>query len=63
VNNHLNKSDDVKDLPEKILEGIRKAVRKLIETSAANNDSLVVSDKSGKVRKVAAKDLLDASKK
>jgi hypothetical protein len=43
---------------EKILQGIKKARKKLVETSAANNEDLVISDKEGNVKKIPAKDLL-----
>jgi hypothetical protein len=53
-----SKSIDIDPLSEKILQGIRKAVRKLVETSAANDESLVIGDKDGNVKIVPAKELL-----
>jgi hypothetical protein len=51
------------NLASKIVEGVDKAVRKLVETSAAKNESLVISDKDGNIKKVPAKELLkDLSK-
>lgn len=47
------------DLSEKILEGARLAVRRLVEKTAANNGSLVVRDKDGQIRAVPAKELLE----
>ncbi|PSL46594.1 putative ABC-type ATPase [Chitinophaga niastensis] len=47
-----------KDLTEKVMQGMRKAMRKLVETSAVNNKELVVGDKNGNPQKVPAKDLL-----
>ncbi|AXY78605.1 hypothetical protein D3H65_11345 [Paraflavitalea soli] len=47
------------DLSEKILEGAREAMRKLIEKRAANNGSLVIRDKDGEIREVPAKELLE----
>lgn len=45
-------------LPEKILQGIQIALRELAETSAANNEELIIGDKDGNVKSVPAKDLL-----
>jgi hypothetical protein len=45
-------------LTEKVMTGINKAVRKLVETSAANNESLIVGDKNGNPISVPAKELL-----
>ncbi len=46
------------ELSEKVLTGVRKALRKLVETSAANNESLVIGDKDGNIKIVPAKDLI-----
>ena len=51
-------SKDRTQLPEKVLTGLRNALRKLVETSAANNESLVIADKDGNVKIVPAKELL-----
>jgi hypothetical protein len=53
-----NEIIDVKELSEKILEGTRKAFKKLVETSAKNDEELVIRDKDGKIKSVPAKDLL-----
>jgi len=53
-----NKRTDISELSEKVLQGLKKALRKLVETSAANNEELVVGDKHGNVKSVPAKDLL-----
>ena len=45
------------ELFSKILEGMRKASRKLVEESAARGGSLVISV-NGEVKKVPAMDLL-----
>ena len=58
-----NKPANINELSEKLLQGIRKALRKLVETSAANGDSLVISDKDGKIKNIPAKDLLDTIQK
>jgi hypothetical protein len=49
---------DLDEFGKKILFGVNKALRKLVETSAANNDTLVVSDGKGNVKSVPAKELL-----
>ncbi|SFD19309.1 hypothetical protein SAMN05518672_101974 [Chitinophaga sp. CF118] len=46
------------ELFERILVGIKKARKKLVETSAANNEELVIKGKDGKPHRVPAKDLL-----
>ncbi len=46
------------DLASKVLEGIRRANRKLVEASAANNESLIIGDKDGGFKAVPAKELL-----
>jgi len=53
-----NKKTDITELSEKVLTGLRKALRKLVETSAANNESLVIADEDGSVKLVLAKELL-----
>lgn len=45
------------ELFTKILQGMRKASRKLVEESAALGRSLVISE-NGEVKKIPAKDLL-----
>jgi hypothetical protein len=46
------------EFSEKILEGMKIAMKKLVETSAKNNEDLVIRDKDGKIKSVPAKDLL-----
>ena len=46
------------EFSEKLLYGLKKAMRKLVETSAKNEEELVIEDKDGQVRSVPAKDLL-----
>lgn len=48
---------ELSELSKKILEGMRQASRKLVEESAANGRSLVISI-DGEPKKVPAKDLL-----
>ncbi|WEK35748.1 MAG: hypothetical protein P0Y53_24950 [Candidatus Pseudobacter hemicellulosilyticus] len=45
-------------MPDRILEGIRKAVKKLVEKSAANGESLVIGDNEGNFKEVDAEELL-----
>jgi len=58
----LNKASmsnkDRTQLPEKVLTGLRKALRKLVESSADNNESLVIADKDCNIKTVPAKELL-----
>ena len=51
-----NKSQ-LDELSDKILQGMTEASRKLVEESAANGRSLVISE-DGEVKRVPAKDLL-----
>lgn len=53
-----NKKTDISEFASKILEGINKAHRKLVETSAANNEELIVGDSNGGFKSVPAKELL-----
>jgi hypothetical protein len=55
-NMEINKSE-LDELADKILQGMTEASRKLVEQSAANGRSLVISE-DGEVKKVPAKDLL-----
>jgi len=49
---------DFDELSNKIMEGVNKALRKLVETSAANNESLVIGDDKGGFKSIPAKKLL-----
>ena len=55
-----NEKTDIKELSEKVLLGMKNAIRKLVVTSAANNEKLVIADKDGKIITVSAKDLLNS---
>ena len=46
------------EFSEKILEGMKIAMKKLVETSAKNDEELVIRDKDGQIKSVPAKDLL-----
>ena len=52
-----NKQTDINELSEKVILGLQKALRKLVETSAAEGRSLVIKV-DGEIRKVPAKELL-----
>lgn len=47
-----------RELRDKIMAGIKKAVDRLIETSAANDEYLIIEDDDGKIKAVPAKKLL-----
>ena len=51
-----NKSE-LDELSDKIMQGMAEASRKLVEKSATNGRSLVISE-DGEVKRVPAKDLL-----
>src|SRR5882672_11897724 len=53
-----NKETNISELSDKVLKGLKKAIRKLVETSAANNKELIIGDKYGNVKSVPAKKLL-----
>jgi hypothetical protein len=53
-----DKKAHLDELSEKVLLGMRKAIKKLVETSAANNEELIVSDGHGNPKSVPAKELL-----
>jgi hypothetical protein len=50
--------EDFDELSDRIMEGVNKALRQLVETSAANDKSLVVGDGNGGFKTVPAKELL-----
>ena len=49
---------ELDEFTEKILFGIRKAVRQLVEKSAANDESLIIGDGKGNFGPVPAKELM-----
>lgn len=53
-----NKNIGFDELSVKILGGVNKALRKLVETSALHDESLVVGDENGGFKSVPAKELL-----
>ncbi len=54
----MKTKSDINELGIKILNGINKANRKLAESAAANNESLIVGDNNGGFKSVPAKELL-----
>jgi hypothetical protein len=52
------KDVELEEFSKKVLSGVNNALRKLVEMSAANNESLVVGDKNGGFKSVPAKELL-----
>ncbi|SEM98949.1 hypothetical protein SAMN05192574_10292 [Mucilaginibacter gossypiicola] len=49
---------DMNELEAKVLEGMKRANRKLVEAAAANNESLIIGEKDGSFKAVPAKELL-----
>jgi hypothetical protein len=49
----------VKELSEKVLEGMKIAIKKLVEETAARDGELVIGDKDGNIKHVPAKELLE----
>ncbi|RAJ19241.1 hypothetical protein [Pedobacter cryoconitis] len=43
---------------DKVMVGLKKALRKLAEEAAINNEDLIIGDKEGNAKSVPAKDLL-----
>ena len=58
-----SKKTDIIELSEKVLEGMKRALKKLVETSAKNNEDLVIGDNDGNIKTVPAKDLLHTVQK
>lgn len=59
----MNNQQNISVFSEKILQGLRDALRKLVEESAAKSESLVISDQDGNIRTVSAKELLENLRK
>ena len=53
-----NERLSISDLSDKVLRGSKKALRKLVETKAANNQNLIVGDEHGNFKSVPAKEIL-----
>jgi len=52
------KNGELDELGERILYGVNKAIRKLVEKTAANDGSLVIGDDKGGFKTVSAKEIL-----
>jgi hypothetical protein len=52
-----SRKSELDEFADKVMKGMTEASRKLVEQSAANGRSLVISE-DGEVKKVPAKDLL-----
>ena len=55
----MNQKQENLELLRKLELGFKVVVRKFYEQRAANNESVVIGDGKGGVRRVPAKDLLD----
>jgi hypothetical protein len=53
-----NSKHDINELAVKVLDGLNRALRKLAENAAANDEELIIGDKDGNIRSVPAKELL-----
>lgn len=53
-----NKKIELDPFTKSVLDGINKAIRKLVEDSAAKNENLIVADKNKNPISVPAKELL-----
>ena len=53
-----NRNTNISELSDKVLRGVKKAVRKLVETNAVNNEDMVIGNKDGSFKIVPAKELL-----
>ena len=53
-----NKNTELDSFSKRVLDGVNKAIRKLVEESAAKNENLIVADKNKKPISVPAKELL-----
>lgn len=49
---------DIKELSEKVMSGMEKAMQKLVEESARNDESLIIGDENGHISEAPAKELL-----
>ncbi|HEY2581787.1 MAG TPA: hypothetical protein VGI43_08275 [Mucilaginibacter sp.] len=50
--------DESIEFRDKVMDGVNKAVKKLVIAAAEKNEKLVIADKDGNVQHVPAKDLL-----
>lgn len=57
-----SKEKELKALSEKVMHGLKLAMRKMVEAKAARNADLVISDNNGNIKDVPAKDYLRTMK-
>ncbi|WP_249219825.1 zeta toxin family protein [Chitinophaga sp. HK235] len=55
-----SKKREFEKLSDKVMKGMKIALRRLVEKSAANNEELVIGDKNGQIKVVQANDLLSS---
>ncbi|MBO9732199.1 MAG: hypothetical protein J7623_26395 [Chitinophaga sp.] len=53
-----NKEKELMEFSDKVMQSMKKAMRKLVEASAVQNKKLIVGDKDGNPISVPAKELL-----
>lgn len=53
-----NTNMDIDEFASKVMEGLKRANRKLVESAAANGESLIVGDDKDGFKAVPAKELL-----
>lgn len=58
-----NKQTNINELAVKITESVNKAIRKMAEKAAANNENLIIGNIDGTSKSVPAKDLLKTMSK
>lgn len=54
----IEKHSNIDELSKRISQGLRKSIKKLVETKAAENENLIVRDTKGRIKKVPAKKFL-----
>ncbi|SDD81231.1 hypothetical protein SAMN04487996_102247 [Dyadobacter soli] len=52
------KKENFSQILDKIVAGVNKAVKKMVEESALRDESVVIGEKNGQARRVPAKELL-----
>ncbi|MGO4290964.1 hypothetical protein [Chitinophaga sp. RAB17] len=57
-----SKEKELRLLSEKVMRGLKIAMRKMVEAKAANNEDLVIGDRNGNIKDVPAKDYLRTMK-
>ena len=52
------KENKLDDLSQKVMQGMKIAMKKLVEETAAKNGNLIIGDAKGAIKSVPAKELL-----